>query len=337
MERRDWVTLQSLRPLETNMKTSPLILILVLLVVGCGQLHIDEEALEETVFGKPLPNQVELHDHDAHSHDHEHEGETTAADMQVVLVPSELVVGQNRMAVGLLDGKKQMIQEADVHFQYFDLSDPATPQSEQEAAATVVQSPDGRTTIFAHDRRFEHAGEWGLEVQANLVDGQTAVQRIKFNVTPNSNSVLPGDVAPQVQTPKLIDAAGDFSQITSAWEPNPAFYQLSLDEALTNGKPTVLLLATPAFCQTRFCGPAYEIATTLETEFGDTVNFIHVEVYAGLPDPSQTDWTLSPVMDAFGLRTEPWVYVMDADGQVVYRAEGMFTEEEIATYLPQSR
>jgi hypothetical protein len=314
------------------MKTSLIILILMLLMVGCSPLALNEVALEESIFGSPLSNRVALHDHDAHTHDH-HE-EVTEVEMQVVLVPSELVVGQNRMAVGLLDGKKQMIQEADVHFQYFDLSDPDAPQLEQEAAATAVQSPDGRTTIFTHERRFERAGEWGLAVQAKMIDGQTAVQHIKFNVTPDSDTVLPGEMAPQVQTPRLTDVAGDFSLITSAWEPNPAFYQLSLDEALSNGKPTVLLLATPAFCQTRFCGPAYEIATTLETEFGDTVNFIHVEVYAGLPDPSQNDWQLSPVMAAFGLTTEPWVYVMDADGQVVYRAEGMFTEDEIEFHLP---
>jgi hypothetical protein len=94
------------------------------------------------------------------------------------------------------------------------------------------------------------------------------------------------------------------------------------------------LLATPAFCQTRFCGPAYEIATELETQYGDVVNFIHVEVYASLPDPSKNNWELSPVMDAFDLTTEPWVYVMNTEGQVVYRAEGVFTLEEIAANLP---
>ena len=331
------------------MKSSLVILILMLLMVGCGPLNMNEAALEGSFFGNPLPNQVALHDHDAHSHEqdapshdedahsheHEHQEEVaTAVEMQVVLVPSELVVGQNRMAVGLLDGKKQMIQDADVYFQYFDLSNPDAPQVEQETVATAVQSPDGQTTIFTHERRFERAGEWGLAVRADMVDGQTAVQHIKFNVIADSDTVLPGDKAPQVQTPTLTDVAGDFSLITSAWEPNPAFYQLSLDEALSNGKPTILLLATPAFCQTRFCGPAYEIATTLETEFGDTVNFIHVEVYAGLPDPSQNDWQLSPVMAAFGLETEPWMYVMDTDGQVIYRAEGMFTEEELAMHLP---
>lgn len=318
-----------------------LLSLILLLITGCTQFNFDEAALEESIFGETLSNQVAVHDHDAHQdsgHAHEdahNQAEETAVtvDMQAVLVPSELVMGDNRMAVGLLDSDGQMIHDADVHFQYFDLTNPDAPQLEQEADAYPVQSPDGLTTIFAQERRFERAGEWGLEVQAQLADGKTAVQSIKFNVVANTNAVLPGDDAPQLQTPTLAEVNGDFSLITSAWDPNPAFYQLSLAEALSNGKPTVLLLATPAFCQTRFCGPSYQIASDLETQLGDAVNFIHVEVYSGLPDPSQNNWKLSPIMDAFHLETEPWVYVIDAAGTVVFRAEGVFTAEEIAAHL----
>ena len=309
---------------------------LLLLFAAACVANQAAESSAEALFAEPVSNEVELHDHDAHEHDdgpepeHVHVEETAAtAVMQVVLLPSELVVGQNRMAVGLLDVEDQMIDEAEVHFHYFDLTNPAAPQLEQEADAVQVQAPDGLTTIFIQNRSFERAGEWGLEVQAHLADGETAVQRIKFNVAAESSSVRPGALAPEVQTPTLDDVAGDFSQITSAWEPNPALYQISLADALGNGKPTVLLLATPAFCQTRFCGPAYETVSALAYQVGDAVNVLHVEVYAGLPNPAETNWQLAPVMAAFGLATEPWVDVMDEGGQVVYRAEGVFTLEEI--------
>ncbi|MCL4261989.1 MAG: hypothetical protein KJ069_02180 [Anaerolineae bacterium] len=298
---------------------------------------------EGAAFSAAQSNQAGVHDHTEHEHvaqdqaeqTHEHGDETAVtAELQVVLVPSELAVGQNRVAVGLLDADNSMIHEARVHFHYFDLSNPDAPQLEQEADAYPVHAPDGLTTIFAQVRTFDRAGEWGLQVTAQLANGKTAVQRIRFNVSADSRSILTGEAAPRLQTPTLADADGDFSRITSAWEPNPTFYRLSLDEALRNGKPTVLLLATPAFCRTRFCGPAYEIVSELESAFGDTVNFIHVEVYAGLPDPSQNDWELSPIMTAFGLETEPWVYVMDAAGQVIYRAEGVFAAEDILAVLP---
>ena len=44
--------------------------------------------------------------------------------IQIVPVASEIVLGPNRFAVGLIDPSKGMIQDASVHFIYFDLSDP---------------------------------------------------------------------------------------------------------------------------------------------------------------------------------------------------------------------
>lgn len=106
-----------------------------------------------------------------------------------------------------------------------------------------------------------------------------------------------------------------------------------MTEALANARPTVFLLATPAFCQTRFCGPAYEMTGELETKYGDEFNFVHVEVFTGLPNPAENEWEQAPVMAAFGLNTEPWIYLIDRDGTVVYRAEGMFTTAEVERHL----
>ena len=88
------------------------LLILLLLMPTCVQFEFDKAALEESIFGQLLSNQSAVHDHDAHDHEvasaPELAVEETAA-LQVVLVPSQLVVGPNRMAVGLLDGNEQMI------------------------------------------------------------------------------------------------------------------------------------------------------------------------------------------------------------------------------------
>ena len=54
-------------------------------------------------FVSPLSNQVEVHA-EGEGDDHAHVAAATATDrVQVVLVPSELVIGPNRFAVGLLD------------------------------------------------------------------------------------------------------------------------------------------------------------------------------------------------------------------------------------------
>jgi hypothetical protein len=127
--------------------------------------------------------------------------------------------------------------------------------------------------------------------------------------------------------------AGDLSKLSSAPASNPAFYELSLRDALGNGRPTFLYFATPAFCQTRLCGPGYDIFNELYQEYQEDFNFIHVEVYEGLPNPATTDWSVAPAMQSFGLTTEPWLYVIDEEGTIQYRVEGLFTADEIRNQL----
>jgi hypothetical protein len=290
-------------------------------------------------FDAPLPNHVEVHqetDHQGHEHEHIQEAQATAT-MQVVLVASELVVGPNRFAVGLFDEEGRVIQEAKVHFHYYDLSNPQTPLLETEADATPIRTPDGYTTIFAHEREFQRAGDWGVEVQARFPDGATALKRVGFEVLADSPTLKPGQFAPALVTPTSGWTNNDLSKLTSALAPNPAFYELSLAQAITNGKPTVLLLATPAFCQTRFCGPAYDQTSELQKRYSDDFNFVHVEVYTGLPNPAANNWEVAPAMVAFGLTTEPWLYLIDARGKIVYRVEGVFTTAEVERHLQQNR
>jgi hypothetical protein len=302
------------------------------MLAACGT---NSPAETSAAFDTPIPNQVEVHqetDHDGHEHEHIQESQATAA-MEVALVTSELVVGPDRFAVGLFDGKGGVVQDAAVHFHYYDLTDPETPVLEAEADATPLHTPDGLTTIFTHEREFERAGDWGVEVQALFPDGTAAVKRIGFQVLADSPTLKPGQSAPALETRTSAEVNNDLKELTSAPAPNPAFYELSLAQALTNGKPTVLLFATPAFCQTRFCGPAYEQTSELQSRYGDTFNFVHVEVYTGLPNPAANNWEVDPAMTAFGLTTEPWLYLIDAQGKIVYRVEGVFSTAEVERHL----
>ncbi|HYN87440.1 MAG TPA: hypothetical protein VER55_02860 [Ardenticatenaceae bacterium] len=305
--------------------------LVALLLVGCAAGAPSDAAPE---FGTAVSNQTEPHEHaegEGAAHEHILEDEATG-EVQVALVASEIVIGPNRFAVGLLDADGSMIHDADVHLHYFDLSQ-EPPVVESEVDAERLQTPDGQTTIYAHERSFDRAGDWGVEIQAQRPDGTTALKRIGFVVLADSPSIAPGEAAPRIHTPTASDVDDDLAKLTSAPEPNPAFYQLGLDDALASGKPTLLLFATPAFCQTRFCGPDYEIVSAFQQRHADALNFIHVEVFTGLPNPAENDWQMAPAMAAFGLNTEPWLYLIDDNGQVVYRIEGLFTAEELERHV----
>ena len=256
-------------------------------------------------------------------------------DIQVVLVNSEITPGQTRLAIALFDEAQQFIHDATIEFEYFDLSDSNNPVSESVATAVTRQTEDGFTTIYTHFRSFERAGTWGLQINASFPDNSVAQQRIAFEVVTDATIFPVGLDAPLVDTPTSSDVNDDLAKITTAFEPVPQFYNISLREALENDRATILYFSTPAFCQTRLCGPGYEELAAFHEQAGDAYNFIHVEVFSGLPDPAETGWPLASAMVAFGLATEPWLYVIDESGTVVFRLEGLFTAVELAETIPE--
>ncbi len=311
----------------------PHLIVLMFLSLGLAACASSPSTQTPSGFSSPIPNRLTSPDNGQGGDQGPTVPSQTAPQMQVVLVPSELVIGPNRFAVGLFDLSGRMISEAAVHLQYFDLSDPNSPRSESEAEAVRLQMPDGLTTIFAHERDFARAGNWGVAVEARFPDGTSASRRIAFQVLATSSTLKVGQQVPRINTPTAADVRNDLTQLASARARNPAFYEMSLAKAITTGKPTVFLLATPAFCQSRLCGPVYDITGELQKRFGARVNFIHEEVYTGLPNPAANNWQVAPAMPAFGLETEPWLYLIDRDGRVAYRVEGLFTAEEVAAHI----
>jgi hypothetical protein len=133
-----------------------------------------------------------------------------------------------------------------------------------------------------------------------------------------------GAPAPRSKTPTAGEVK-NLRTITSASQPDPRLYRLSVDQAVTSGKPSMILFATPGFCQTAVCGPSVDVLGRLATGFGDKVNAVHVEVYQY---PFER---LKPVktMDEWGLKSEPWLFLVDKTGHIVARFEGGITYPEI--------
>jgi hypothetical protein len=63
-----------------------------------------------------------------------------------------------------------------------------------------------------------------------------------------------------------------------------------------------------------------DVALQLKAKYGDQMEFIHQEVYVD-NDPQAG---LRESLRSFQLRTEPWLFVIDADGMITARLEGSF-------------
>ena len=117
-----------------------------------------------------------------------------------------------------------------------------------------------------------------------------------------------GERPPRVDTDTLASAAGDVEAIETRKPPDDMHEENFAD--VLGDKPVVLLMATPALCQTRVCGPVTDIAVQLRREYGDRATFIHQEVYEG----NDVQKGLREPLREFALRTEPWLFTFTRDG-----------------------
>jgi hypothetical protein len=171
--------------------------------------------------------------------------------------------------------------------------------------------------------QFDRAGVWEFRVE--LAEGAGSRVGSTF-VQVNADSAAPavGDPAPVTQT-RTASTVEEVRQISSAFEPDPGFYAISLDAALASGKPTVVLFSTPAYCSSQTCGPQLETLGDLKADYGGEMNFIHVEIYDNVREMLDTgDPSIGRVADPvrdWGLITEPWTFLIGADGVITDRFE----------------
>lgn len=95
-------------------------------------------------------------------------------------------------------------------------------------------------------------------------------------------------------------------------------------DVLGKGRPLVVQFSTPAFCETRFCGPVLEVLLTQVPAYQDRVDFVHVEVWK---DRQTNEYRQA--MREWNLQSEPYTFFMDSAGKVVGKLEAIFSEEEL--------
>jgi hypothetical protein len=135
-----------------------------------------------------------------------------------------------------------------------------------------------------------------------------------------------GQLAPQSHNPTVKDVS-DVGLIDSGQPPND-MHELSIADAIAKHRPALVVFASPAFCQTRICGPEVKVVQSLEPDYRDRLAFIHVEIYRDFkPDPTKKQ--LSQTVLDWRLQTEPWVFLIDSKGIIRARFEGPTDRDEI--------
>ena len=146
-----------------------------------------------------------------------------------------------------------------------------------------------------------------------------------IDVPARSRSVAVGARAPRSDTPTLATAPA--AQITTSTPPDLPLLRYSVAQSLAAHVPFVVTFATPKFCTSRTCGPVVDVVEAVRKQFAARgIRFIHVEVFQD-NDPTRgyNRW-----MRQWGLRSEPWVFLVGRDGRIKGKFEGSVSQSELA-------
>jgi hypothetical protein len=246
--------------------------------------------------------------------------------------------GDERFGFGLFDVAGPQITDADVaiYAQAPDSDEAVGPfparieslETEPEFVAQTTAEDDAKVVYVAHVP-FDEPGEWQLAAVIDRPDGAVATY-LSTSILVNEYKDLPdeGEPAPSVHTPTLAEVGGDVESIDTRVPPS-TMHDDDLADVLGK-EPVVLLFATPLLCQSRVCGPVADVTEQVKSEYEDQVAFIHQEIYVdNVLDPKN----LRPPVEAYGLRSEPWLFVIDENGEITTRIEGAFSANELETAL----
>jgi hypothetical protein len=147
-----------------------------------------------------------------------------------------------------------------------------------------------------------------------------------FDVAAHSSSPAVGARAPRSDTPTLASVGGDAARLTTRRPPDLALLRYSVASALDAHRPFVVTFVSPAFCDSRTCGPVLDVVDAVRRRFSSSgVRFIHVEAYRD-NDPRKgfNQWVRQ-----WRLPSEPWTFLVGSDGRVTAKFEGPLSEAEL--------
>lgn len=260
---------------------------------------------------------------------------TSSNDIVVSPAGGVFTPGDERFSFGVFKADRSQIDDAEVAIYAQGENDdtasgpfPARIESLETdpafEARTTQQDPDAAKVVYVADVPFKYTGEWRILAMIRTDEGLLTTRAPSVVVDTYPELPDKGDPAPRVSTPTAEDVGADLASIDTRVPPS-SMHDVDLADVLGK-QPVVLLFATPALCVSRVCGPVVDVAEQVKDRYGDKAAFIHMEIYKrNVPGPDN----LRPQVQAYGLPTEPWVFVIDRHGIVQERIEGAFSVNEL--------
>ncbi|HEY3239100.1 MAG TPA: hypothetical protein VGL92_06020, partial [Acidimicrobiia bacterium] len=294
-----------MRPLTALPRT--LLALTLLLLAACGGDKGDEAASETT---------------------------TTKPAISAIAASYDLAVGPPaRFTVGVVNTDKGPVGYGTVELRFFYLGKggagdeakpgptatghylplPGSPPAPAGADKPVYLKETERG-VYAADVAFDQDGFWGVAVTANLDKTETATAT--FKVQPAHTVPAPGDPAlPSdnltLDTPGASPSAIDSRAGGGDPIPDPELHRTTVTQALDAGRPVLLVISTPTFCVSLFCGPVTDMVAELAADYADRASFVHIEVWKDYEAKQLNDAAKDWIARGEDIN-EPWVFLIGA-------------------------
>jgi hypothetical protein len=255
--------------------------------------------------------------------------------INVIPGTEDFAPGTVRFSFLLVDNQGAVLTRPHVRV-FVATSNDATPFSTTTASVEPVGVPGATvgasdvTQLYVAHFSVRSAGTYSLGFEAPGKKPAQASTTIKVRSHPQAPAV--GSQAIASDTPTIASTHGNFRLLTTRTPPDKGLLQYSVAGSLAAHKSFVVVFATPKFCTSRTCGPVVDVVDAVRKQLASTgVRFIHVEVYENNnPGLGYNQW-----FKQWHLPTEPWTFLVGADGKIKQRFEGSVSVSELAAAVKQ--
>lgn len=204
--------------------------------------------------------------------------------------------------------------------------------------ATIGGAGDGIGVYSAEGVVLPRPGFWIVTIDIALNRPQrleTAVQAMAMPQVP-----APGERAPRTMNATKPTATMPIEAIDSRSGnaglgmelADPLLHRESISEILGARRPCVVVVSTPTFCSSKFCGPITDVVNDLAAEAQaarkDT-GFVHLEVWKSFDENKVNTAAAEWIQSRRAAGNEPWVFLIDRSGIVVRRWDNLVAEAEL--------
>ena len=217
------------------------------------------------------------------------------------------------------------------------LAIPGTAEHHVDADEPIAAPASQGRGVYATRMKLDRVGFWSTQVTAGVTNEGSLTGNSVFEVVDDGDVPAVGEPAPKTDNLMAASkdaplAAVDSRAANGGKLPDGSLHRITIAESIRGGEPALVVFATPVYCVSRFCGPITDMIEDLGSRYDDRANFIHVEIWRNYENQVINKGAADWLYHGSDL-TEPWVFLIGADGRIEARWDNVATPAEIEPYL----